>query len=115
MSKILDDIEEIRIRLGLTQRAVALRIGIGQPHYSKVIGRAVALPDDLARRMTEWTKDQTLPTRTSKKDREVLELTRSIERQCRRLSAVLAQQGRAPARRHVSKTRARAGGVKRSS
>ena len=40
-------------------------------------------------------------------DREMLELTRSIERQSKRLATLLAQQGRAPAKRRVARTRSR--------
>ena len=107
MSKILDDIEDVRMRLGLTQLAVARPLGITQPHYSKVVGRAVALPDDLAQRMARWTKDQTVEEPAKNGDREMLELTRSIERQSKRLATLLAQQGRAPAKRRVARTRSR--------
>lgn len=107
MSKILDDIEDVRMRLGLTQLAVARPLGITQPHYSKVVGRAAALPDDLAQRMVQWTKDQTFEAPTTKGDREMLELTRSIERQSKRLATLLAQHGRAPTKRRVARTRSR--------
>ena len=110
MSKILDDIEDRRLRLGLTQLAVARRLGITQPHYSKVVGRTATLPDDLAQRMRAWTKEQTVPERAREGDREMLELTRSIERQSKRLATLLAQQGRAPTKRRVGRTRSAARG-----
>lgn len=105
MSKILDDIEDLRLRLGLTQLTIARRLGITQPHYSKVVGRTATLPDDLAQRMRAWTTEQTVPARTREGDREMLELTRSIERQSKRLATLLAQQGRAPTKRRVARTR----------
>lgn len=108
MSKVLDDIEDIRLRLGLTQLAVAGPLGITQPHYSKVVGRAVALPDDLAQRMLAWTKEQKVEPLTEGGNREMLELTRSIERQSKRLATLLAQHGKAPTKRRVARTRSRA-------
>lgn len=105
MSKILDDIEDIRLRLGLTQLAVARGLGITQPHYSKVVGRTATLSGDLAQRMRAWIKEQTVPARARAGDREMLELTRSIERQSKRLATLLAQQGRAPTKRRVARTR----------
>lgn len=107
MSNILDDIEDVRMRLGLTQLAVARPLGITQPHYSKVVGRAAALPDDLAQRMVRWTKDQTVEPPVKNGDREMLELTQSIERQSKRLATLLAQHGRAPTKRRVARTRSR--------
>lgn len=107
MSNILDNIEDVRLRLGLTQLAVARPLGITQPHYSKVVGRTASLPDDLAQRMLAWTQEQELPPRSEDDDREMLELTRSIERQSKRLATLLAQQGRAPAKRRVARTRSR--------
>jgi len=107
MSNILDDIEDARMRLGLTQLAVARPLGITQPHYSKVVGRAAALPDDLAQRMAQWTKDQAVETPVRNGDREMLELTRSIERQSKRLATLLAAHGRAPNKRRVARTRSR--------
>lgn len=107
MSNILDNIEDVRLRLGLTQLAVARPLGITQPHYSKVVGRTAALPDDLAQRMLTWTQEQKLPPRAEDDDREMLELTRSIERQSKRLATLLAQHGRAPAKRRVVRTRSR--------
>lgn len=108
MIKILDDIEDVRLRLGVTQLAVARRLGITQPHYSKVVGRTATLPDDLAQRMRAWTNEQTVPVRELEGDREMLELTRSIERQSKRLATLLAQQGRAPTKRRVERTRSTA-------
>lgn len=104
MTKILDDIEDVRLRLGLTQLAVARRLGITQPHYSKVVGRTATLPDALAQRMLAWTKTQTVQARAEEGDREMLELTRSIERQSKRLATLLAQHGRAPTKRRVART-----------
>ena len=105
MTEILDDIEDVRLRLGLTQFAVARELGITQPHYSKVVGRAAILSEDLAQRMRAWTKDQAIAARAKKGDREMIELTRSIERQSKRLATLLAQQGRAPTKRRVARTR----------
>lgn len=110
MNMILDDIEDIRLRLGVTQLAVARRLGITQPHYSKVVGRTATLPGDLAQRMLVWTKEQTVPAPAREGDREMLELTRSIERQSKRLATLLAQQGRAPTKRRVGRTRSTARG-----
>jgi hypothetical protein len=107
MSKILDDIEDVRLRLGLTQLAVARPLGITQPHYSKVVGRAAALPDDLAQRMAQWMEDQAVGTAAKSGDREMFELTRSIERQSKRLATLLAGHGRVPAKRRVARTRSR--------
>jgi transcriptional regulator with XRE-family HTH domain len=107
MSNILDDIEDVRMGLGLTQSAVAGALGITQAHYSKVVSRTAALSDDLAQRMLRWTKDQGLQTPPAKGNREMLQLTRSIERQSKRLATLLAQQGRAPTKRGVARTRSK--------
>jgi transcriptional regulator with XRE-family HTH domain len=111
MTKILDEIEDMRLRLGLTQLAVARSLGITQPHYSKVIGRTVGLSDHLALRMIAWTKDQLVPAQADEENREMLELTRSIERQSKRLATLLAQHGRAPTKRRVTRTRTTARGA----
>lgn len=110
MTDILDEMEERRLALGLTQFAVAQELGITQPHYSKVVGRAVPLVSDLQDRMAGWLKDRPPPPDAPRQDSEILDLTRAIERQSRRLAVLLTRKGKAAPRRRLGRTRSRAGG-----
>lgn len=54
MTGLVDEMEERRLDAGLSQTALAARLGISQPHYSKVVGGVVTLTGDLADRMAAW-------------------------------------------------------------
>jgi transcriptional regulator with XRE-family HTH domain len=105
MSDSRDLVEARRLALGLTQFAVARELGITQPHYSKVMGGVANLPPELEERILRWLEDRPRPVSRPSEEREVLVLTRKIERNSRRLAVLLTRQGRAAPKRAVTRTR----------
>lgn len=108
MSEIIDEVERRRLESGLSQAAVAMRLGISQPHYSKVVGGVVALTDHLVGLMAAWLKANPVAVvhDGDRRDR-IRMLSRSIERDLRQLNRMLAEEGRGPGRRGPRPTRVR--------
>ena len=114
MIDLVRRVEDNRIANGLTQTAAAKALGISQPHYSKLAGGVVPPGPGLVERMEAWVADsgpassklavdQTLITG----GREILELTRSIERQSRRLASLLAAAGVTAPKRPIRRVQSR--------
>lgn len=106
MSNLPDRVEARRLALGLSQKAVAARLGISQPHFSKVVGRLVALTPAMEQAMRDWLS--TAPAGSAVADPKALKirtLTRSIQRQLRELNALIDHDGTAPGRRPPRPTR----------
>jgi len=94
LSTLLGRIEERRLALGLSQLAVAIRLGITQPHYSKVVGGVARLTPEMADAMHAWIADTPTPTeRSDRRSSRIRTLTRSIERQLRELNALVGEEG----------------------
>lgn len=94
MSGLLAAIEERRIALGLSQRAVADQLGITQPHYSKVVGGLAALTPAMAEAMHAWIDGSPVPQgKTDLHVKRIRTLTRDIERKMRELNALVGSGG----------------------
>lgn len=106
MRDLLGRVEDRRLALGLSQRAVAERLSISQPHYSKVVGGIVQLTPTMAEAMAAWLDSAGAP-RIGRNRRlsRVRALTRLIERQLRELNALLAEDGVEGGRRAPRPTR----------
>lgn len=94
-------LEEERLRAGLTQRALALALGVTQPHYSKVVGGVVPLTGELAARMSAWMENkapvpagQSRPHLSGTRADRARRLALSIARDLRELSAILRVDGK---------------------
>lgn len=108
MTELIDEVEKCRLDAGLSQTAVATRLGISQPHYSKVVGGVVTLTDDLAALMTAWlTANPVAAVHSGDQRDRIRKLSRSIGRDLRQLNSLLAAEGRGPARRAPRRTRDR--------
>ena len=109
MKDMCGRLEDARLSKGLTQAALAGTLGITQPHYSKIAGAVVEPGSDLADRIEAWLADgakgEATPRPASHVGLEIGELTRSIERQSRRLAGLLARHGIAAPRRGVRRSR----------
>ncbi len=91
------------MRLGLTQRDLAERLGVSQPHYSKVASETVKHSKDLGRRMSAWL-EEVGTTPISLTEKRARQLSRSIREQSRELAALLAQAGANGSRRPVKRS-----------
>jgi len=89
MTDLSVSVENARISLGMTQQALAERLGISQAHYSKVANEAVEHSSALAERMTAWLEGVGTEPLTFKEQR-ARALARSIRKQSRELAALLA-------------------------
>lgn len=106
MNRPLSSVEEQRLKLGLTQRAVARALGISQPHYSKIAAGQASASPELAERAATWLGQQEPSAVLSKADASrIRELTRSIEHQLRELNKILDVLGVGNVRRVISRTR----------
>lgn len=107
MTEVTQDVERRRLEVGLSQKAVAARLGISQPHYSKVVGGVVTLTDDLASLMAEWLNSNPVAVMPSGDRRlRIRELSRSIERDLRRLNSLISEES-GSGRRSPQRTRDR--------
>lgn len=89
MSDPLQRIEERRLALGLSQRAVAERLGITQPHYSKIVCGLVRLTPQVADAMHAWIAGSPAPAAIpDRRAARIRSLTRAIQRQLRELAAL---------------------------
>lgn len=91
--RLLREVEIMRASRGLTQAALASRLGVSQAHYSKVVGRIVPLSTGLAERVRSWVDENASGTRLSHSSAEMEELARSIRRDARRLAHLLRASG----------------------
>lgn len=91
------------MRLGLTQRDLAERLGVSQPHYSKVASEAVMHSERLGKRMSAWL-EEVGTTPISPAERRVRQLSRSIREQSRELASLLAHAGGNGSRRPIRRT-----------
>ncbi len=108
MTGVVDEVERRRLDAGLSQKAVAARLGITQSHYSKVVGGVVTLTESLTALMTDWLNANPAPAMlSSDSSRQIRELSRSIERDIRRLNNLLSAEGRGPSRRAPQRTSGR--------
>jgi transcriptional regulator with XRE-family HTH domain len=107
-------LEARRLELGLTQGAVALVLGVTQPHYSKIVGGIVPLTPNRATIVEAWLKDalrdaEPVPgSDRAVRIREIRKVTRSIQSQLRQLAKLLVAEGgssRRPLRRTSRRTR----------
>ncbi|GEM71955.1 MAG: hypothetical protein GY736_08935 [Sphingomonas sp.] len=104
MSDLLDQVETRRLALAISQKTVAERLGITQPHYSKVVGRLVVLTPRMEEAMRGWLDDVPTPPATlGPRASRIRSLTRSIQRQLRELNALVEQDG-AQSRRPPTRT-----------
>lgn len=106
MNDLLDQVEERRLALGLSQKAVASWLAISQPHYSKVVGSLAALTPEMENAMRQWLagvpSSAVLPApRTTR----IRFLTRSIRHQLRELDILIEQEGVGPGRRLPRRSR----------
>ncbi len=99
-SVLLEKVERSRLERRLTQLRLAEQFGITQPHYSKIVRRAVPLTNDMHDAMELWLR-RNPPTTKSRFD-ELGRLTKRIERDIARLNQLLAAEGRVPSRRALS-------------
>lgn len=108
---LLERLEERRLALGLSQRAIADQLGITQPHYSKVVGGLVRLTPEMAKAMHAWIDGA--PTASAGSDRRAVRirtLTRAIARQLRELNTLIGEAGVAGGRRAPRRARREEGG-----
>lgn len=92
------------MRLGLTQKDLAERLGVSQPHYSKVASEAVMHSKKLGERMSAWL-EEVGTTSISPTERRVRQLSRSIRDQSRELASLLAHAGANGSRRPVTRAK----------
>lgn len=108
MIELVDQVEERRLDAGLSQTAVAARLGISQPHYSKVVGGVATLTGDLATLMVDWLKaNPSAAVHGGDRRDQIRKLSRSLERDLRQLNSLLAVEGRGSGRRGPQRTRDR--------
>lgn len=94
MKDLLDAVEERRLALGLSQKAVASRLAISQPHYSKVVGSLAALTPEMADAMRQWLKEvPPMAASAGPRAMRIRSLTRSIRQQLRELNSLIEQGG----------------------
>ena len=110
MRTLLSAVEQCRLRNGLTQGAVAREVGISQPHYSKVVGGLVRLPDDLKHRLSAWLEsraDSYVPVQSApgSETKRIRQLATSIAEQLGELNRLLGVNAGSRKRRIPSRTR----------
>lgn len=116
MKDVLEQVEERRIALGLSQKAVASRLAISQPHYSKVVGSLAALTPEMEDAMRQWLKG--LPPAavlSGPRAMRIRTLTRSIRQQLRELNSLIEHEGVSSGRRPPRPTRSKRPADKSSS
>lgn len=101
-----ESVEDARIKLGMTQKALADRLGVSQAHYSKVAGNVVAPSSKLAERMTAWLEEVDARPLDGGQAR-ARALARSIRQQSRELAALLRASDSAGGLRPISLARQR--------
>jgi transcriptional regulator with XRE-family HTH domain len=107
MKDLLGQIENRRLALGLSQGAVASRLSISQPHYSKIVRGIVPVTPAMAEALTAWLNSTGRPASTAENRRSarIQKLTRSIERQLQELNSILIEDGIVHRRRAPRQTR----------
>ena len=104
---LIQRLEERRSELGLSQLAVATRIGVSQPHFSKIIGRIVPLTADRAREIEMWLAEPPGECRERLGNAgsiRIRRLARSIEKQLRELNHLLDKEGVVSIRRTAGRS-----------
>lgn len=104
MTDLGESVVDARVRLGMTQKTLAARLGVSQAHYSKVAGRVVQPSSELADRMKEWFEEIGATPLDGKQARAIT-LARSIRQQSRELAELLRSTASGGALRPVRRAR----------
>ncbi|RZL85938.1 MAG: hypothetical protein EOP66_00180 [Sphingomonas sp.] len=116
MKDLLDQVEERRIALGLSQKTVANRLAISQPHYSKVVGSLAVLTPEMEGAMRRLLDSMPAPTVIpGPRAVRIRSLTRSIRQQLRELNILISQEAVSPGGRPARRARSKRQGDGRSS
>lgn len=116
MKDLLDQIEDRRVALGLSQKAVANRLAISQPHYSKVVGSLAVLTPEMEGAMRLLL--DSMPASTvipGPRAVRIRSLTRSIRQQLRELNILISQEAVNPGGRLPRRSRSKRQGDGNSS
>lgn len=106
MTDLLGRVENKRLALGMSQRAVADHLSISQPHYSKLVGGLARLTPAMEEAMVAWLGSAGAPPAArDRRSSRICALMRLIERQLRELNSLLAEDGVGGARRAPRSTR----------